>query len=101
MLSRAERETIVTFSEEPEEAAEVYTHNPALKAKLARMAAEYPQEVKRHPAQYDPAEGGERYIVNREWMLRALKGMRPKRKASAAQYAAWSKHIKALREKKE
>lgn len=78
MLSRAERETIVTFSEEREEAAEIYTHNPALRAKLAYMAAEYPKEVRWHPKQYDLAEGGERYIVSREWVLRALKGMRPR-----------------------
>lgn len=50
MLSRAERETIVTFSEELEEAAEIYTHNPTPRAKLAQMAAKYPQEVQRHPA---------------------------------------------------
>ena len=78
MLSRAERETIITFSEEPKEAAEIYTHNPALKAKLARMEAEYPKEVQRNPRQYDQAEGGERYIVSREWVLRALKGIRPR-----------------------
>lgn len=101
MPSKAEQETIATFSEESGEAAEIYTHNPTLKKKLAHMAAEYPQEVQRHPTQYDPAEGGGRYIVSREWVLRALKGIKPKRKASAAQYAAWSKHIKTLRERKE
>ena len=88
MLSRAERETIVTFSEEPEEAAEIYTHNPTLRAKLAYMAAEHPKEVRWHPKQYDLAEGGERYIVSREWVLRALKGMRPKKQLSTAQLEA-------------
>lgn len=91
-MSKAEQETIVTFSEETGEAAEIYTHNPTLRAKLAYMAAEHPQQVQWHPKQYDLTEGGERYIVSREWILRALKGIRPKRKASAAQYAVIKKH---------
>lgn len=88
MLSKEERKTVITFSEDKEEAAEVYTHNPILRARLAYMAAMYPQEVRWHSTQYDLAEGGERYIVSREWMIRALKGIKPERQPSAARYTA-------------
>lgn len=44
-IPRIERETIITFNE-AEPTANVYTMNPALQRKLARLAQECPDSVK-------------------------------------------------------
>jgi len=42
-LSKYEQETIINFNEDEADAS-VYTHNPKLKERLKRMAAQYPAD---------------------------------------------------------
>ena len=44
-LSRYEQETIINFNE-ADDTASVYTHNPKLREKLLRLAAQHPDKVR-------------------------------------------------------
>lgn len=65
MFTKSEMETIINFTEAASDACEVCTHSPKLKAQLAKLAKERPDEVQLHPRQY--TDGSVRYIVPRAW----------------------------------
>lgn len=63
-ISRLEQETIINFNEaEPMDT--IYTHNGALKRKLAKLAKERPADV-RHSRSFP--EGAEEYVVPKRWV---------------------------------
>ena len=59
-LSRYEQETIILYNQ-AEQAASVYTHDPKLLAKLARLADKYPGQVQ--------PDGPNRYTVPKGCVL--------------------------------
>lgn len=63
-ISRLEQETIINFNE-AEPMATIYTHNGALKRKLAKLAEERPADV-RHSRSLP--EGAEEYVVPKRWV---------------------------------
>lgn len=63
-ISRLEQETIINFNE-AEPMATIYTHNGALKRKLAKLAEERPADV-RHFRSFP--EGAEEYTVPKKWV---------------------------------
>lgn len=63
-ISRLEQETIINFNE-AEPTASIYTHNGALKRKLAKLAAERPADVQ-HFRSFP--EGAEEYTVPKRWV---------------------------------
>ena len=83
-MMNCEKETIISFTEEREELADVYTCNEALKNRLEYLLLQYPDKVMWHPRQYTDSHGA-RYLVAREWILRAVKKVGPKRGVSDAQ----------------
>ena len=44
-LSRYEQETVINYNQE-EQTASVYTHDPKLLKKLARLAEKYPEQIR-------------------------------------------------------
>lgn len=63
-ISRLEQETIINFNES-EPLATIYTHNGALKRKLAKLAEERPAEVRRSRSF---PEGAEEYTIPKRWV---------------------------------
>ena len=63
-ISRLEQETIINFNES-EPLATIYTHNGALKRKLAKLAEERPAEVRRS---HSFPEGAEEYTIPKRWV---------------------------------
>lgn len=63
-INRLEQETIINFNE-AEPTASIYTHNGALKRKLAKLAAERPADVQ-HARSFP--EGAEEYTVPKRWV---------------------------------
>lgn len=76
MLNKTERETITNFTEDVNEVAEVWTFNQKVQKRLAKLAAEHPEEVRLHPRQY--TDGSIRYIVPQRWLVNALATMGPR-----------------------
>lgn len=87
-ISRLEQETIINFSE-AEPMATIYTHNGALKRKLAKLAKERPADV-RHSRSFP--EGAEEYIVPKRWVR-----VNASRILSEAQREAALKNVNAAR----
>lgn len=100
-LKKYEMETIITFSEDTSEEADIFTYNAHYKRQLEKLAAEHPEEVRLHPCQHD--DGSARYIVPRSWALASACSIRPPRKPSAAQLEALAKSraIKAAQKEAE
>lgn len=63
-ISRLEQETVINFNE-AEPMANVYTHNGALKRKLAKLEEERPAEVKHIRTL---PEGAEEYTIPKKWI---------------------------------
>ena len=87
-ISRLEQETIINFNE-AEPMATIYTHNGALKRKLAKLAKERPADV-RHSRSFP--EGAEEYIVPKRWVR-----VNASRSLSEAQREAALKNVNAAR----
>lgn len=87
-ISRLEQETIINFNE-AEPMATIYTHNGALKRKLAKLAKERPADV-RHSRSFP--EGAEEYIVPKRWVR-----VNASRILSEAQREAALKNVNAAR----
>lgn len=85
-LHKNEMETIVNFTEDTTDTAEICTFNPKLQRHFRQLAAEHPEEVRLHPRQY--TDGSVRYIVPQRWLVAALIKTKAPRKASEAQRAA-------------
>lgn len=88
-LHKYEMETITNFTEDSADTAEICTFNQRLKKRLARLAADHPEEAQLHPRQY--TDGSVRYIVPQKWLLNALCKIGAPRKATEAQRAAAAK----------
>lgn len=84
-LHKNEMETITNFTEDVNDVAEVCTFNQRLKKKLAKLAAEHPEEVRLHPRQY--TDGSVRYIVPQRWLVTALCRIEAPRKLTEEQRA--------------
>ena len=93
-MMNCEKETIISFTEERDELADVYTCNEGLKNRLEYLLLQHPGKVMWHPRQYADSHGA-RYLVAREWVLRAVKKVGPKRGVSDAQ----REHLKSATEK--
>ena len=93
-MMNCEKETIISFTEERDELADIYTCNEALKNRLEYLLLQYPGKVMWHPRQYADSHGA-RYLVAREWVLRAVKKVGPKRGVSDTQ----REHLQSMREK--
>ena len=93
-MMNCEKETIISFTEEQGELADIYTCNEGLKNRLEYLLLQYPDKVMRHPRQYADNHGA-RYLVAREWILRAVKKVGPKRGMSDAQ----REHLQSVTEK--
>lgn len=65
--SRLEQETIINFNEE-EETARVYTFNRALQNRLARLAADRPDDCRVDPDERLSIDGAGAFIVPRKWI---------------------------------
>ncbi|WP_294457091.1 hypothetical protein [uncultured Allofournierella sp.] len=87
-ISRLEQETIINFNE-AEPMATIYTHNGALKRKLAKLAKERPADV-RHSRSFP--EGAEEYVVPKRWVR-----VNASRILSEAQREAALKNVNAAR----
>lgn len=87
-VSRLEQETIINFNE-AEPMATIYTHNGALKRKLAKLAKERPADV-RHSRSFP--EGAEEYVVPKRWVR-----VNASRILSEAQREAALKNVNAAR----
>lgn len=85
MLNKAERETITNFTEDVNDIAEICTFNQKVQKRLAKLAAEHPEEVRLHPRQY--TDGSIRYIVPQRWLVAALCKIDAPRKLSEEQRA--------------
>ena len=81
-LSKYEQETIINFNE-AEKVASVYTHNKALKRKLAALAEQYPDECITMSTNHDAM--GVDYVVPKRWIK-----VSPPRRVSEAQLMALS-----------
>lgn len=90
-ISRLEQETIINFNE-AEPTASIYTHNGALKRKLAKLAAERPADVQ-HSRSFP--EGAEEYTVPKRWVK-----VNASRILSDAQREAALKNAEAARKAK-
>lgn len=86
MLTKSEMETIINFTEAASDACEVCTHSPKLKAQLAKLAKERPDEVQLHPRQYK--DGSVRYIVPRAWYANRIPAPARRTEKQLAQLAA-------------
>ena len=87
-ISSLEQETIINFNE-AEPMATIYTHNGALKRKLAKLAKERPADV-RHSRSFP--EGAEEYVVPKRWVR-----VNASRILSEAQREAALKNVNAAR----
>lgn len=65
--SRLEQETIINFNEE-EGTARVYTFNRALQNRLARLAADRPEDCRIDPDERLSIDGAMAYIVPKRWI---------------------------------
>lgn len=65
--SRLEQETIINFNEE-EGTARVYTFNRALQNRLARLAADRPEDCRVDPDERLSIDGAMAYIVPKKWI---------------------------------
>ena len=79
-LSLYERETIINFNE-AESAANIYTHNKALRRTLDKLAQERPEDC--HIDRVSHGGTAADYIIPKAWVK-----IRPPRIASVAQKAA-------------
>lgn len=79
-LSLYERETIINFNE-AESAANIYTHNKALRRTLDKLAQERPEYCKVDRVSHEGAAAD--YIIPKAWVK-----IRPPRIASVAQKVA-------------
>ena len=77
-LSNVERETVVLFNE-AERTANIYTHNPALKAQLLELCRSYPEQVRQTAAN---DWGGLTFELPKKWLR-----VKPPRVLSPAQRA--------------
>ena len=77
-LTNMERETIVTFNE-AEQTANLYTHNPALKAQLQELCRKYPDQIRQTAAN---AWDGLTFELPKKWLR-----VKPPRVLSPAQRA--------------
>lgn len=86
-ISRLEQETIINYNEE-EKTATVYTFNRGLKAKLAKLAAERPEDC---VLSEDYANGSQTYTVPKRWIKVSppRKVSEEQKKAAAERMAAW------------
>ena len=75
-LHKDEMETITNFTEDVNDVAEICTFNGRVQKRLAKLAAEHPEEVRLHPRQY--TDGSVRYIVPQRWLVNALATMGPR-----------------------
>ncbi len=75
-LHKYEMETITNFTEDVNDIAEICTFNQKVQKRLAKLAAEHPEEVRLHPRQY--TDGSVRYIVPQRWLVNALATMGPR-----------------------
>ena len=75
-LHKDEMETIVNFTEDVNDVAEICTFNGRVQKRLAKLATEHPEEVRLHPRQY--TDGSVRYIVPQRWLVNALATMGPR-----------------------
>lgn len=89
-LKKYEMETIITYSEDATEEANIFTYDARLKKQLEKLAAEHPEVIKLHEP-YQDNDGSARYIVPRGWVRAAAHSIRPPRKPSAAQAKALAK----------
>ena len=64
--SRLEQETIINFNEE-EKVASVYTFNPRLQRRLAKLAEEFPDDCIREVDTWQPP-GSVDYTVPKKWI---------------------------------
>lgn len=88
-LHKDEMETIVNFTEDVNDIAEICTFNPKLQQHFCQLAAEHPEEVRLHPRQY--TDGSVRYIVPQRWLVAALYKTNAPRKLTGAQLEAAQK----------
>lgn len=88
-LHKNEMETITNFTEDVNDVAEICTFNQKLEKKLAKLAAEHPEEVRLHPRQY--TDSSVRYIVPQRWLVAALCKINAPRKLTGAQLEAAKK----------
>ena len=63
-LTNVERETIVTFNE-AERTANIYTHNPAWKARLLELCQSHPEQVRQTAAN---DWGGLTFELPKKWL---------------------------------
>ena len=63
-LTNVERETVATFNE-AEQTANVYTHNPAWKARLLELCQTYPEQVRQTAAN---DWGGLTFELPKKWL---------------------------------
>ena len=75
-LHKDEMETITNFTEDVNDVAEICTFNQRVQKRLAKLAAEHPEEIRLHPRQY--TDGSVRYIVPQRWLVNALATMGPR-----------------------
>ena len=88
-LHKNEMETIVNFTEDTEDTAEICTFNPKLQRHFQQLAADHPEEIRLHPRQY--TDGSVRYIVPQRWLVAALIRTKAPRKLTGAQLEAAKK----------
>ena len=81
-LTNVERETVATFNE-AEQTANVYTHNPAWKARLLELCQTYPEQVRQTAAN---DWGGLTFELPKKWLK-----VSPPRVLSPAQRAVLDK----------
>lgn len=84
-LHKDEMETIVNFTEDTTDTAEICTFNKRLQKHFQGLAAEHPEEVRLHPRQY--TDGSVRYIVPQRWLVAALIRTKAPRKLTEEQRA--------------
>lgn len=89
-LKKYEMETIITYSEDATEEANIFTYDRHLKRQLEKLAAEHPEVIRLHEP-YQDDDGSARYIVPRGWVRTTVHSIRPPRKPSAAQLEALAK----------
>ncbi len=63
-LTNMERETIINFNE-AERTANIYTHNPVLKAQLQELCRKYPDQVRQTATN---AWGGLTFELSKKWL---------------------------------
>lgn len=89
-LSRYEQETIILYNQ-AEQTASVYTHDPKLLKKLARLMKEYPQQIR--------PDGPNTYLVPKGCVL-IREPYSEKRRAAASERAKAVGYLPPRRETK-